>query len=85
MELLGYYGLTTCRGIFCGIMEEFIGVFFVFLDVQTTMIVEFYEIIHAMEKIQKIELSNVELKCGFALICVAFTVMTNVPSMFRDQ
>jgi len=40
-------------------MREFIGVFSAFLEVQTTMIVEFYGVIHALEEAQKMELTNV--------------------------
>jgi len=37
----GYLGLATCGGIFRGSMGEFIGVFFAFLEVQTSMVAEF--------------------------------------------
>ena len=47
-----YPGLATCGCIFCG---EFIDVFSAFLEVQTIMVAEFYGIIHAMEKAQKME------------------------------
>jgi len=40
-------------------MKEFIGVFFAFLEVQTTMVVEFYEVIHVMEEAQKMGFTNV--------------------------
>ena len=49
----GYPGLATCGGIFCGSIGKFIGVFFAFLEVQTTMITEFYGVIHAMEEAQR--------------------------------
>jgi len=48
-------------------MREFIGVFSMFLEVQTTMITEFYGVIHAMEKTQKMELTNVWFECDFVL------------------
>jgi len=48
------------------------------------MVVEFYEIIHAMEEAQKMELTNVWLKCDSALICVAFTARINVSWMLRN-
>jgi len=60
-------------------MGEFIGVFYAFLEVQTTMVVEFYEVIHAMEETQKMELTNVWLEYDSALVCATFTGMTNVP------
>jgi len=37
----GYPSLTTCGGIFHRSMGEFISAFSVFLEVQTTMVVEF--------------------------------------------
>jgi len=54
----GYPSLATCEGIFRGSMEEFIGVFFVFLEVQTAIVVEFYGVIHAMEEAQKMRLTD---------------------------
>jgi len=77
--LLGYPGLTTCEGIFRESMEKFIGTFSGFLEVQMTLIAEFYRVIHAMEETQKMRLTNVWLECDFALICVVFTAMPNVP------
>jgi len=65
-------------------MREFIGVFSIFLGVQTAMVVEFYVVIHAMKETQKMGLTNVWLECDFALVCVAFTVRTNVPWMFHN-
>jgi len=38
---------------------EFIGAFSVFLEIQTTMIAEFYGVIHDMEETQKMRLTNV--------------------------
>ena len=55
----GYHGLATCGGIFHGSMREFIGAFFTFFEVQTTMVAEFYEIIYVMEEAQKMGLTNV--------------------------
>jgi len=40
-------------------MGEFIGAFSVFLEVQTTLVAKFYGVIHAMQKDQKMELTNV--------------------------
>jgi len=40
-------------------MGKFIGVFSVFLEVQTTMVAEFYGVIHFMEKAQKMGFTNV--------------------------
>jgi len=62
-------------------MKEFIGVFFTFLEVRNVMVVEFYEVIHAMEGAQKMGLTNTWLECDSALVCVAFTTRTNVPWM----
>ena len=81
----GYPGLATCGGIFRGSMEEFIGAFSAFLEVQTTLVAEFYKVIHVMEEAQKMGLTNVWLECDFALICVAFTVRTNVPRILQNQ
>jgi len=47
-------------------MGEFIGAFFAFLEVQTTIVAEFYGLIHAMEEAQKAGLTNVMLECDFA-------------------
>jgi len=59
----GYLGLSTHGGIFCGSLGEFIGVFYAFLKVQTTLVVEFYGVIHTMEEAQKMGLTNVRLEC----------------------
>jgi len=40
-------------------MGEFIGAFYVFLEVQIVMVAEFYEVIHVMEEDQKMGLTNV--------------------------
>jgi len=66
-------------------MGEFIGVFSVFLEVQTTLVVGFYEVIHVIEETQKMRLTNVWLECDSVLVCVAFTVRTNVPWMFHNR
>jgi len=63
-----YPGLATYGGIFCGSMGEFIGAFSVFLEVQTTMVVEFYGVIHVMEEAQNMGLTNVWLECDSALV-----------------
>jgi len=49
------------------------------------MVVEFYEVIHAMEEAQKMSLTKVWLECDSALVCTAFTIMTNVLWMFRNR
>ena len=55
----GYLGLTTCGGISHESMKDFIGSFSTFLEVQTTIVAEFYEVIYVMEKAQKMGLTNV--------------------------
>jgi len=40
-------------------MGEFIRAFSAFLDVQTTLVAEFYGVIYALEEAQKLKLSNV--------------------------
>jgi len=57
-------------------MEEFIGAFSAFLEVQTALVAEFYGVIHAMEEAQKMGFSNVWLDCDSALVCAAFTART---------
>jgi len=81
----GYPNLATCGCIFRGSMGEFIGAFSVFLEIQTTMVVEFYGVIHAMEEAQKMGLTNVWLECDSGLVCVAFTAWTNVSLMLRNR
>ncbi|XP_068484842.1 uncharacterized protein [Phaseolus vulgaris] len=81
----GYPGLTTCGGILRESMGEFIGSFFVLLNVQTALVVEFYGLIHAIEQAQKISLTSLWFECDFVLVSVAFTVMTNVPWMFGNR
>ena len=54
-----YPGLATCGGIFRGSMREFIGALSVFLEVQTTMVAEFYGVIHVMKEAQKMGFTNV--------------------------
>jgi len=58
----GYTGFATCGDIFRGSMGKFIGVFSVFLKVQTVMVAEFYGVIHAMEEDKKMGLTNVWLE-----------------------
>jgi len=82
---MGYPSLATCGGIFHGSMREFIGAFFVFLDVQTALVVKFYEVIYALEEAQKLGLTNVWLKCDSALVCAVFTARTNVSWMLCNQ
>jgi len=54
-------------------MGEFIRAFSVFFEVLITLIAEFYGVIHVMEEAQKMELTNVWLKCDSALVCVTLT------------
>jgi len=46
------------------------------------MLPEFYEFIHAMEEVQKMRLTSVWLECDSALVCIVFTVRTNVHGSF---
>jgi len=62
-----------------------IGVFSIFFEVQTPLVVEFYEVIYVMEETQKMGLTNVWLKCYSALVCAAFTTRTNVPWMLQNR
>ena len=39
---------------------------FTFLDVQTTLVAEFYEVIYAIEQAQKMSLTSLWLECDFA-------------------
>ena len=66
-------------------MGEFIRAFSAFLEVQTALVAEFYGVIHAMEEAQKMGFTNVWLECDYALVCVAFTAVTNVPWMLRNR
>ena len=45
----------VCGGIFRGSMEEFIGGFSAFLEVQIVCVAEFYGVMYAMEEAQKME------------------------------
>jgi len=51
--------LLLVEVFFVGVMEKFIGVFSMFLDVQTGMTAEFYEAINTIKETQKMELTNV--------------------------
>jgi len=84
MRLLGS-DLVTCGGILCGSVWDFIGAFFVFLEVEAAMVAEFYGVIYAMEEAQKMGLTNVWLECDSTLVCVAFTARTNVPWMLHNR
>jgi len=66
-------------------MGEFIGVFSSFLEAQTTMVVEFCGVIHAVEEAQKMGLTNVWLECSSTLVCAAFISRTNVLWMFCNR
>jgi len=70
---MGYPGLATCGSIFRGSMREFIA-----------LVVEFYRVIYAMKKTQKMDLTNVWLECDFALVSGAFTTRTKVSWMIRN-
>jgi len=59
-------------------MEEFIGAFSTFLEVQTAMAVEFYGVIYVMEETQKMRLTNVWFECDYVLVYAPFIAMTNV-------
>ena len=63
---------------------KFIGVFSLFLNVQTSLIAEFYEVIYVLEEAQKLGLTNVWLECYSTLVCAAFTVRTNVHWMLHN-
>ena len=54
-----------------------------FLEVQTAMVAEFFGV--AMEKTQKMGLTNIWLECDFALVCDVFTARTNVSWMLRNR
>jgi len=49
------------------------------------MVADFYGVIHVMEEAQKMRLTNVWVDCDSALVCVVFTVMTNVLWMLRNR
>jgi len=66
-------------------MEEFIGAFSAFLEVQTALIAEFYGVIYAVEETQKMGLTNVWLKCDSALVYATFTDRTNVLWMLQNR
>jgi len=77
--LEGSPGFATYGGIFRGSIGKFIDDFYAFLDVHIALVVEFYEVIRAIEQAQKMSFTNLWFECDFALVCVAFTDMTNVP------
>jgi len=54
----GSPGLVACGGIFRGIMEDFIGGFTSFLDIQNALVAEFYGVIHAIEEAKKMGISS---------------------------
>jgi len=76
---LGSSDLAIYGDILRGSMKEFIGDFYAFLDVQTTLIAKFYGVIHAIKQAQKMSLTSLWLECDYALVCTAFTVIINVP------
>jgi len=61
-------------------MGKFIGCFFAFLEVQTSMVAEFYGIIHATGEAQ-----NVWLECDSFFVCASFTARTNAPWMLHNR
>jgi len=84
MELLGGILVLLLVEVFSvGVWGSLIGAFSVFLEVQNAIVAEFYGIIHVMEETQKI--TNVWFECNSALVCAAFTAMTNVPWMLRNR
>jgi len=54
----GSPSLAACGDIFRGSMREFIGGFSAFFDIQTTLVAEFYGVIHVIEGTQKMGLSS---------------------------
>ena len=77
--------LVSCVGIFRRSMVEFISGFYAFLDIQTSLVTEFYGVIHVIEEAQKMDLNSLWLECDFASVCVAFTTRTNVPLILRNR
>jgi len=69
---------ADCGYISRGSMGKFIGGLSIFIDIQTVLVAEFYGVIHVIEKTQKMSLTSLWLECNFVLVCVAFSVMTNV-------
>jgi len=51
-------GLDAYGDIFRGSMEEFIGGFSAFLDIQTALVAEFYGVIHATKEAKKMGLTS---------------------------
>jgi len=60
-------------------MRQFIGGFFAFLDIHTTLVAQFYEIIHVIKETKNMSLTSLCLECDSALVCAAFIARTNVP------
>jgi len=62
LTLMGLLGdimvLLLAEVFFVGVWGEFIGTFSMFLEVQTSLVAEFYEVIHAMKEAQKMGLTN---------------------------
>ncbi|XP_068503599.1 uncharacterized protein [Phaseolus vulgaris] len=54
----GSPSLVACGGIFRGSMEEFIGGFSTFLDIQNALVAEFYGVIHVIEEVKKMGFSS---------------------------
>jgi len=81
----GSPSLATCGGIFRGSMEKFIGGFSTFLGIQTTLVVEFYGVIHTIAEAKKMDFTSLWLECDFTLVGAAFTVRINVSWILRKR
>jgi len=66
-------------------MGEFIGGFSTFLDIQMTLVVEFYEVIHAIKETKKMGLTSLRLECDSTLVCATFITRNYVPWILRNR
>jgi len=66
-------------------MVEFIGGFSTFLDIQNTLVVEFYGVIHAIEEAKKMDFPCLWLECDFVLVCASFTIRAIFPWSLRNR
>ena len=69
--------LAACGDIFRGSIKEFIGGFFVFLDIRTILVCWVLWSYTCIEEAKKMGLTSLWLECASILVCVAFTGMTN--------
>jgi len=83
MGMLGVIHVLPLVKVF--FVVEFIGAFSTFLDVQMTLVADFYGVIYGLEEAQKLSLTNVLMECDSVLVCAAFTARTNVSWMFCNQ